>query len=61
MPEVVQVITRVVPARYFILALRAIVLKGAAIASFWTDLVALGLFAVAMLTLASVRLRREWA
>ena len=61
MPDVVQVITHVVPARYFIVALRAIVLKGAAIASFWTDLVALGLFAVAMLTLASVRLRREWA
>jgi ABC-2 type transport system permease protein len=61
MPEAVQVITRVVPARYFILALRAIVLKGAAIASFWTDLVALAIFAAAMLTLASVRLRREWA
>ena len=61
MPDAIQVITHVVPARYFILALRAIVLKGASLASFWQDLAALALFAVIMLTLASVRLRREWA
>jgi ABC-2 type transport system permease protein len=61
MPDAIQVITRVIPARYFILALRAIVLKGAALSSFWEELVALGIFAVVMLTLASVRLRREWA
>jgi ABC-2 type transport system permease protein len=61
MPEVVQLITHAVPARYFILALRAIVLKGAALGSFWTDLVALGVFAMVMLVLASVRLGREWA
>jgi ABC-2 type transport system permease protein len=61
MPAVVQTITLVVPARYFILALRAIVLKGAALASFWPDLLALSIFALAMLAIASVRLRREWA
>jgi ABC-2 type transport system permease protein len=60
MPPGVQVITTIVPARYFILALRAIVLKGASLASFWSELVALGVFAAVMLTLASVRLRREW-
>jgi len=37
------------------------VLKGADITSFWSDLAALGLFAAVMLTLASVRLSREWA
>ena len=61
MPTPIQVITHVVPARYFILALRAILLKGAALSSFWEALAALGLFAVIMLGLASVRLRREWA
>jgi hypothetical protein len=40
--------------------LRAIVLKGAAIASFWTELVALAAFAAVMLTLASLRLRKQW-
>jgi ABC-2 type transport system permease protein len=61
MPQAVQVITHVIPARYFIVALRAIVLKGAELASFWQDLVALGVFAMVMLALASVRLSREWA
>jgi ABC-2 type transport system permease protein len=61
MPWVIQIITHVVPARYFILALRAILLKGASLTSFWPDLAALGVFAIFMLGLASVRLRREWA
>jgi ABC-2 type transport system permease protein len=61
MPQAVQVITYVIPARYFIVALRAIVLKGAELAAFWHDLVALVVFAAVMLTLASVRLSKEWS
>jgi ABC-2 type transport system permease protein len=61
MPEAIQVITHVIPARYFIVALRSIVLKGAPAAAFWTDLAALGAFATFMLALASLRLKREWA
>lgn len=60
MPQAIEVITYVIPARYFLVALRAIVLKGAGAMAFWTDLLALGIFAVAMLTLASARLSREW-
>ena len=60
MPTAIQVITHAIPARYFIVALRAIVLKGASLASFWIDLVALAIFAAVMLTLASARLAREW-
>jgi drug efflux transport system permease protein len=61
MPTVVQAITRIVPARYFLVALRAIVLKGAGIAAFWEELLALAIFATVALTLAALRLRREWA
>jgi ABC-2 type transport system permease protein len=61
MPAVVQAITHIVPARYFLVALRAVVLKGAGIGAFWEDLVALGIFAAVALGLASVRLAREWA
>jgi ABC-2 type transport system permease protein len=60
MPAAVQAITHVIPARYFLVALRAIVLKGAPFVSFWEDLVALAIFATLMLTLASVRLGRGW-
>lgn len=61
MPVVVQWITRIVPARYFLVALRSIVLKGADLTAFWQDMVALAIFATVALGLASLRLRREWA
>jgi ABC-2 type transport system permease protein len=61
MPIVVQAITHIVPARYFLVALRAIVLKGAGASAFWQDLVALAVFAAVATALASLRLRREWA
>jgi ABC-2 type transport system permease protein len=61
MPIVVQWITYIVPARYFLVALRSIVLKGADITAFWQDMVALAIFATVALGLASLRLRREWA
>jgi ABC-2 type transport system permease protein len=61
MPEVLQAITRVVPARYFLTALRGIVLKGVGLDVVWRDLAALAVYSALVLTFASIRLRREWA
>jgi ABC-2 type transport system permease protein len=61
MPAVIQYITHIVPARYFLVALRAIVLKGAGITAFWEDMAALAIFATIALGLASLRLKREWS
>jgi ABC-2 type transport system permease protein len=61
MPAVVQAITHIVPARYFLVALRSIVLKGAGLSAFWQDELALVIFATVAMGLASLRLRREWA
>ncbi|HKH73266.1 MAG TPA: ABC transporter permease [Vicinamibacterales bacterium] len=61
MPEFLQLVTRIVPARYFLVALRGIVLKGVGPQVFWSELVALSIFAVVILGLASLRLRRQWA
>jgi ABC-2 type transport system permease protein len=60
MPAVLRGITYVVPARYFLVALRGIVLKGVDLAGIWTDLAALSVYALLVLTLASVRLRKQW-
>ena len=60
MPVVLQTITYAVPARYFLIALRGIVLKGVGLEVFWQDLAALVVFAAIVLSLASLRLRREW-
>jgi len=61
MPTPIQLVTYIVPARYFIVALRSIVLKGAALSAFWIDLVALAVYAAVMLAMASRRLARQWA
>jgi ABC-2 type transport system permease protein len=61
MPAFLQTVTYVVPARYFLIVLRGIVLKGAPLATFWPELMALTIFATVVLGLASLRLRRQWA
>jgi ABC-2 type transport system permease protein len=61
MPTALQAVTYVVPARYFLVALRGIVLKGVGVSVVWPELLALSAFAVVVLTLASLRLRRQWA
>jgi ABC-2 type transport system permease protein len=61
MPRFLQVVTYAVPAKYFLVALRSIVLKGAGLEVYWTALVALGVFAVAMLGIAAARLQQQWS
>jgi len=61
MPRALQIVTYAIPARYFLTALRAIVLKGARIDAFWIELAALAAFATVVLTLAAARLRRQWS
>jgi ABC-2 type transport system permease protein len=61
MPAFLQVVTYAVPARYFLIVLRGIVLKGAPLTTFWPELGALTIFAAVVLGLASLRLRRQWA
>ena len=59
MPSALQIITHLVPARYFLIALRGIVLKGTALHNLIPQLAALAVYAAAMLSLASVRLAKE--
>jgi ABC-2 type transport system permease protein len=59
MPPALQAITYLVPARYYIVILRGVILKGASLAPYWQELAALVAFALVMTTLASVRLARR--
>lgn len=61
MPPALQAVTYAVPARYFLIALRGIVLKGSALAPLAGQLLALSIYAAAVLGLASLRLARERA
>ena len=61
MPTALQLVTHIVPARYFLVALRAVLLKGSGFWAVADSLAALVLFAVIVTALAAIRLRREWA
>jgi ABC-2 type transport system permease protein len=59
MPAALQLVTYLVPARYFLVALRGIVLKGTQLGHLLPQLGALTAYAAAMLALSSVRLAKE--
>lgn len=59
MPYVLQAVSTIVPARYFLTALRGIMLKGLGLADVWPALVALALYGVAVIGLSAVRLARR--
>jgi ABC-2 type transport system permease protein len=61
MPAFLQGVTHVVPARYFLVILRGLLLKGVDLALLWVDVVSLAVFSLVVLMLASLRLKREWA
>jgi ABC-2 type transport system permease protein len=59
MPVVVQAITYLFPVRYFLVAIRSIMLKGAGLNAFWGQLVMLALFGAVTITISSLRMKRE--
>lgn len=58
MPLIIQVITFFIPARHFLVALRAIILKGVGISAFWESLLFMFAFAVAVIAVSSIRLKK---
>jgi ABC-2 type transport system permease protein len=59
MPAVVRGLTYAVPARYFLVVLRGVILKGAGLAPYLTDLAFLLAYALVVLGLAFARLTRK--
>lgn len=61
MPAAVQVLTNVTPAKFYIVCLRAILLKGVGIEAFWDQMLYLILFSVVLLVIASVKYKKSYA
>ncbi len=59
MPQILQFLTYFIPARYFLVILRGIFLKGISFDFLWPDFLSLVLFDLAILTLASLLIRRD--
>ena len=58
MPWAVQILTNVTPAKFYIIILRAIILKGVGIEAFWKQLLSLMAFAVFFTTIAALKMRK---
>ncbi len=54
MPPVVQVLSNVTPAKFFLVILRGILLKGAGIEAFWPQLVYLLIFSLVLLSISAI-------
>ena len=61
MPAPLQAVARVLPARYLVHALRALLLRGNGLDVVWPDLLAMGIFFAVMLTAATRRFTRNAA
>ncbi len=61
MPLPVQVVTYIVPARYFVAIVKGIYLRGVGLAVLWPDIIFLIIFATLVLALAVGRLKKRLA
>ena len=59
MPLVLQGVTFLVPARYFVVVTRGVLLKGVGVAAMWPQALAMIVFAVVGLTLATRVFKKE--
>ncbi len=61
MPKALQIITYAVPARYYLVILRGVILKGAGLAPYRNQVWFLTLYSITVLGIAILRLRRKEA
>lgn len=54
MPIAIQVLTNITPAKFYIVILRAILLRGSGISAFWDQLIYLGIFGLVFIALATL-------
>lgn len=59
MPRAIQVITLLIPARYFVALMKGIYLKGVGLDVLWLEAVLLSVFGVVMVILANVKFRKK--
>jgi ABC-2 type transport system permease protein len=59
MPPVLQAVTYLVPARYFMVVIRGIFLKGVGLAVLWKELVFLAIFAALMLLASAAKFQKR--
>jgi ABC-2 type transport system permease protein len=59
MPKVLQWVSYIIPLRYYLVIIRALLIKGVGAAPIWSEILALALFGVGIMGAASLRFRKR--
>ena len=59
MPQFLQWISYIIPLRYYLIIIRALLIKGVGVSAIWSEILPLAVFGVAIMAAASVRFRKR--
>ncbi len=59
MPQFLQWVSYLIPLRYYLIIIRALLIKGVGAGAIWSEILALTLFGIAIMAAASVRFRKR--
>ena len=59
MPPVLQAVSYIIPIRYYLIIIRALLIKGVGIAAIQNQVIALTIFGVVIMGLAAIRFRKR--
>jgi len=59
MPDILQAISYLIPLRYFLIIARGIILKGVGVEALWPEIIALSIFAIAVMGAAATRFKKS--
>jgi ABC-2 type transport system permease protein len=59
MPFAVQILTNITPTKFYLVALRAIIVRGVGIEAFWHQLIYMSVFATICLALATLKIKKQ--
>jgi ABC-2 type transport system permease protein len=59
MPKVLQWVSYIIPLRYYLIIIRSLLIKGVGVGPIWSEILALTLFGVVIMSAASIRFRKR--
>ena len=59
MPKILQWISYIIPLRYYLIIIRALLIKGVGAGPIWSEILALAVFGIAIMSAAAIRFRKR--
>lgn len=59
MPVFLQIVSNLTPAKFFLVVVRSVIIKGVDVTAFWDQLVYMAIFTIIVITVSSVRLLKK--